>query len=163
MSDPTTPIAPTTFVHQIDKVEDQLGRADNKGALLLALFFGLAIYMADFAGRQTDRPLGSVAAMWVSAGLFLAAAFLVVWAVRPVLDLTSGRAYGFMAYVQVEPGPALHQAIADTHTEEALEHRLVDLSWVAYRRHSRIRLAIHLAVAGLVVAVLAAIANAVWS
>lgn len=158
-----TPVIPTTFVREVDKVDEQLGRADNKAALLLALFFGLAIYMADYAGRQTDRPAASAAMLWLSAALFLGASFLVVWAVRPVLSLTSGRAYGFMAYVQVEPGPDLHQAIADTHTEEALEQRLVDLSWVAYRRHARIRLAIHSAVAGLGVAVVAAIANAVLS
>lgn len=160
MSDP---IAPTTLVAQVNGVEDQLGRADNKGALLLALFFGLAIYVADWAGRQTDRPVASVAAMWTSASLFLVAAFLVVWAVRPVLNLTSGRAYGFMAYIQCQPGPELHQAIADTHTEEALDERLIDLSWVAYRRHGRIRLAIHFAVAGLGVAVFSAILNAVLS
>lgn len=164
MTDPdAVVVAPTTFVDQVDKVEEQLARADNKAALLLALFLGLAAYLADLAGRRSDGPHVAVILIWAAVAAFVAASFTIAWAIRPVLDLASGRAYGFMAYIQVEPGPALHQAIFDTHTEEALEHRLVDLSWVAYRRNRRIRNAIHLAAYGLVLAVLSAIVTAVWS
>ncbi len=145
------------------KVEEQLARADNKAALLLGLFLGLAAYLADLAGRQTDRPAVAMALLWGAAAAFVGAAFMVAWAVRPSLNLASGRPYGFMAYIQVEPGPDLRAVIAATNTEEALEHRVVDLSWVAYGRNRRIRAAINLAAAGLVLAVLAAIANAVLS
>jgi hypothetical protein len=144
---------------ELATAETHLARADTKAEVLLTLTgagatAGLAVLPA------AHLPLSATVAGYVAVALLVAAAGILAVAVRPELSAGPGRrVYGVAYYATLTAQTAddvLNEVDAGRRST-ALADRLVALSALAVGKYRRIRLAVDVMLAGLVVAVVASV------
>jgi hypothetical protein len=163
------PMSTTSLSEELAAVRGELARVDGKCATLAGLTGAAAAFTATQAGRSA---LVAVQALTVSAGLaFTAAALVLLTVLRPTLGSGGFCQWATLSAAEIEsraaqrgedarPGGRATIGAARTARAEAAELLWI-LSVIAVTKYRRLRLAVDLAVAGVALLAVTAVATGV--
>ncbi|MEU4235387.1 Pycsar system effector family protein [Nonomuraea sp. NPDC026600] len=157
MTTSTFPGAPAVLQRESDAVRVELARVDVKATALIG-WAGTMVAILAAAVSVGHLPLPSTVAVVIGGTLLLAAAVTLLWGViRPALPAPGAMGYGFARHAVAGSTDGLIDALRgnDHGTTQRLADELLQLSVLAQAKYRRLRHAVDLLLAALVVLVAA--------